>query len=248
MTKRWATRSRMVAAAVSSVVVALLAAAPANATYPGENGKIYFTANAIENGLPVGVPDVWSVNPDGSELINLTDLPGGPGEGSDPSAAGTGAVLAFYTGSQATAEIWTMNADGSDPQQVTDDQLLDQQPAVSPDGSRIVFSSFRDFPTYVVRDIWTMGFDGSGASALVDSTLQDFSPTFTPDGNTIVLSHETGGTNFDISTRAVVGGAVRHRHPDHHGGNRGGQPLGVRRRRAGRVRPLAGRLPARFEA
>lgn len=206
MTKRCATRSRMAAAAVSSVVVALLAAAPANATYPGENGKIYFTANAIENGLPVGVPDVWSVNPDGSELINLTDLPGGPGEGSDPSAAGTGAVLAFYTGSQATAEIWTMNADGSDPQQVTDDQLLDQQPAVSPDGSRIVFSSFRDFPTYVVRDIWTMGFDGSGASALVDSTLQDFSPTFTPDGNTLVLSHETGGTNFDISTAPSSGG------------------------------------------
>jgi Tol biopolymer transport system component len=198
--------SRMVVAAVSSLAMALLAAAPANATYPGENGKIYFTANAIENGLAVGVPDVWSVNPDGSELVNLTDLPGGPKEGNNPSAAGTGSVIAFGTGSQATAEIWTMNADGSGPKQVTDDQLLDQQPAVSPDGSRIVFSSYRDYPTYVVRDIWSMGFDGSGATALIDSTLQDFSPAFTPDGETIVLSHETGGTNFDISTAPSSGG------------------------------------------
>ena len=193
-------------AAVSALTAALLAAAPAYSTYPGENGKIYFTANAIENGLPVGVPDVWSVNPDGSELVNLTDLPGGPGEGSDPSVAGTGSVVAFGTGSQATAEIWTMNADGSGARQVTDDQLLDQQPAVSADGSRIAFSSYRDFPSFVVRDIWTMGIDGSGATALVDSTLQDFSPTFTPDGATIVLSHETGGTNFDISAVPSSGG------------------------------------------
>ena len=197
-------RSRTVVAAVWAVAVALLAAAPANATFPGENGRIYFTANAVENGLPVGVPDVWSVNPDGSELVNLTDLPGGPKEGYDSSAAGTGSVIAFGTGSQATAEIWTMNADGSDPRQVTDDQLLDQRPAVSPDGSRIVFSSYR--PTYVIRDIWSMGFDGSGAAALVNSPLQDFSPAFTPDGATIILSHETGGTNFDIASAPSSGG------------------------------------------
>ena len=197
---RWTT----VLATLSSLAIALLGAAPATAAYPGENGKIYFTARAVENGLAGGVPDVWSVNPDGSELVNLTDLPGGPGEGYGPSAAGTGSAIAFGTGSQATAEIWTMNADGSSPQQVTDDGLLDQQPAVSPDGSRIVFSSFR--PTYVIRDIWSMGFDGSGAAALVNSTLQDFSPAFTPDGETIVLSHETGGTNFDIASAPSSGG------------------------------------------
>jgi Tol biopolymer transport system component len=199
-------RSRTVVAAAWAVAVALLAATPANATYPGENGRIYFTANAVEDGLAVGVPDVWSVNPDGSELVNLTDLPGGPTEGYDSSAAGTGSVIAFGTGSQATAEIWTMNADGSNPRQVTDDQLLDQRPAVSPDGSRIVFSSYRDYPTYLVRDIWSMGFDGSGQVALVDSTLQEFSPAFAPDGNTIALAYETGGTNFDISTTPSSGG------------------------------------------
>jgi Tol biopolymer transport system component len=199
-------RSRTVVAAAWGVAAALLAAAPANATYPGENGRIYFTANAVEGGLAVGVPDVWSVNSDGSGLVNLTDLPGGPTEGYDSSAAGTGSLIAFGTGSQATAEIWTMNAAGSNPRRVTNDQLLDQRPALSPDGSRIVFSSYRDYPTYIVRDIWSMGFDGSGQVALVDSTLQEFSPAFTPDGKTIALAYETGGTNFDISTTPSSGG------------------------------------------
>jgi len=198
--------SKTAIAALIALTVSGLWASSASATYPGENGRIYFTANAIKDGFAVGIPDVWSVNPDGSGLLNLTDLPGGPGEGSDPSVSADGSKVAFATGSQATAEIWTMNADGSSPHRVTNDNLLDHQPAVSPDGSRIAFSSFRDYPTYVVRDIWTMGFNGAGAAALLNDSLQEFWPAFTPDGQTVVLSHETGGNNFDIATVAAAGG------------------------------------------
>ena len=41
--------------------------------------------------------DVWSVTPDGSGLTNLTDLPGGPANGNDPSVSATG-VVAFVVG------------------------------------------------------------------------------------------------------------------------------------------------------
>ncbi len=180
-------------AVISALAAGLVGAAPAAATYPGENGKIYFTANAADS----SAPDIWSVNPDGSELVNLTDLAGGAGEGYDPSVSGTGADVAFGTGSQATAEIWTMNADGSSPQQVTDDDLIDEQPAVSPDGSRIVFTNWT---SALARDTWAMNFDGSGQVALVDSTLLEQWPTFTPDGETIALAYETGGNNWDIAT------------------------------------------------
>jgi dipeptidyl aminopeptidase/acylaminoacyl peptidase len=197
-------RKPAIAAGVIALMLAL--AAPANATYPGDNGKIFFTANAVVGGMAQGSPDVWSVNPDGSDLVNLTDLPGGVTEGYDPAADGTGKLITFTTGSQATAEIWTMNADGSNPHRATNDNLLDQQSVLSPTGSRIVFMRFSDYPTYVVRDIWSMNFDGSSQAVLVDSTLQQFWPAFTPDGNTIVLAHETGGNNFDIASVPSSGG------------------------------------------
>ena len=76
----------------------------------GDNGTILFTATAA--GSPA--PDVWSVYPDGSGLVNLTDLPGGAGEGRDPSAS-AGGTVAFTAGSGPNAEIWTMNLDGSAP-------------------------------------------------------------------------------------------------------------------------------------
>ena len=51
------------------VGLAVLSAAPAQAAYPGANGKIFFHACGDE------CPhiDIYSVNPDGSELHNLTE-------------------------------------------------------------------------------------------------------------------------------------------------------------------------------
>ncbi len=186
--------------------LALLAPPAADATFPGQNGKIFFTAHAVVGGLEQGGLDVWSVNPDGSGLINLTDLPGGPGEGAQPSVSGDGTRVAFTVGSQATSEIWVMNSDGSNPHRLTNDNLLDQTPAFSPDGSRIAWGRWSPFPTYVVRDIWVMNADGTSPRALITTGHQDVLPDFTPDGQTIVYANETGGTNFDLATAPSSGG------------------------------------------
>ncbi len=177
----------------------LLSAVPAQATSPGVNGKIYFQACEI----PCSGYDVFSVNPDGSGLENITDVvtdsPGPPDSAWDPSVSADGKVMAFGVDSQATAEIWIMNTDGTGAHQLTNDTLLDQEPSISPDGSRIVWNQWSPFPTYLDRDIWTMTADGSGQELFFNGSGEDYYPEFTPDGQTVVMGSETG----DLDVRKV---------------------------------------------
>lgn len=181
-----------------SALLALLAAAPAQATYPGQNGKIYFHACNIGCGY-----DIYAVNADGTGLENVTDV---VTEGEDPpqvafepSVSADGSRMAFGVDSQATAEIWIMNTDGTAAHQLTDDNLLDQHPAISPDGSRVVWNQWSPFPEYTDRDIWTMNADGSGQELFFNGSGEDYFSEFTPDGQTVVMSSETG----DMDIRKV---------------------------------------------
>lgn len=190
-------RSTCLAAAVA--LAALLAAVPAQATSPGVNGKIYFQACEI----PCSGYDVFSVNPDGSGLENITDVvtdsPGPPDSAWDPSVSADGKVMAFGVDSQATAEIWVMNTDGTGAHQLTNDNLLDQEPSISPDGSRIVWNQWSPFPEYTDRDIWSMNADGSSQELFFNGSGEDYYPEFTPDGQTVVMGSETG----DLDVRKV---------------------------------------------
>lgn len=189
---------RMILSATIAALVLLLAAGSATATSPGVNGKIYFQACDVGCGY-----DIWAVNADGSGLENVTDVvtePEGPPEVAFfPSVSADGKVMAFGVDSQATSEIWVMNTDGTGARQLTDDELLDQEPAISPDGKRIVWNQWSPFPTYTDRDIWTMNADGSGQELFFNGSGEDYYPRFTPDGQTVVLASETG----DLDIRKV---------------------------------------------
>lgn len=172
---------------------AALAPATALATYPGANGRIFFSACGDE------CPhfDIYSINPDGTELRDLTDpLLGGPeppNDAWDPSVSADGKRVAFAVDTGVEGEIWIMNADGSDPLQLTKDEVLDQEPAISPDGSRV---AWRRFSAYPESDIWVMNANGSAPQPLFEGPNSDSSPEFTPDGQSVVLSSQNG--SFDI--------------------------------------------------
>jgi Tol biopolymer transport system component len=179
-----------------AALLALVLAPVAHATYPGENGKIYFSA------LCEGCNqyDIYSVNPDGSGLENVTDVvtdgPDLPDSAYDPSVSADGKRMAFAVDSQATAQIWIMNTDGTGALQLTNDEMIDQQPTLSPDGSKIVWNHW---PEFFDRDIWVMNSDGSGKQSFYDGSAEDYYPRFTPDGQTIVMQSETG----DMDIRKV---------------------------------------------
>jgi hypothetical protein len=183
----------------------LLAVVPARAVSPGENGRIYFQSC----GTTCARYDIYSVASGGGDLVNLTEAltapPGLPDEAFEPSVSADGSRIAFGVDTQADAEIWVINADGSGAHQLTDDQLLDQAPAISPDGSRIVWNQWSPFPTYTDRDLWTMGFDGSGQQLFYDGPNEERASQFTPDGQTLVMASETGDYDIRKIPAALMG-------------------------------------------
>jgi uncharacterized protein YjdB len=72
---------------------------------------------------------------------------------------------------------------------VMDDTAVATEPAFSPDGSRIAFTSTRDGQA----EIYTMDADGTSAARLTNSAGADGDATFTSDGQAVVFhSHRTG--------------------------------------------------------
>lgn len=67
-----------------------------------------------------------------------------------------GDVIAFTSEQDCNAEIYTMNADGSDIQRLSDTRLGENCPDWSPDGTRLVFASWRDGD----GEIYIMDVDG----------------------------------------------------------------------------------------
>ena len=188
---------------------------PALGAFPGDNGKI-----AFESERDGGDTDIWTMNPHGSNQVNLT----ANSEGNDASASwrADGQKIAFMS-DRATPtnptppgfpgpdfEIFVMNADGSNQTQITFNGFDDEAPAWSPNGKRIVFQ--RDFDTVrgqVDYDILRMRANGAHERNLTNSPgVQDFGPDWSPDGRRIAFSGERDG-DAEIYTMRPNGSGVR---------------------------------------
>ncbi len=111
------------------------------------------------------------------------------GDGTGEPAFGLGRI-AFVSGRDGDAEIYVMNADGSGVEQLTDNDSVDTNPAWSPDGDRIVFTSDRDNDVEIY-DIYVMNADGSGVEQLTDGCSND-APAWSPDGDRIAFGSRGG--------------------------------------------------------
>jgi Tol biopolymer transport system component len=84
-------------------------------------------------------------------------------------------------GPGSSAEIFSYNPDGSEPRQLTANQVQDLEPTPSPDGTRIAFTSVREGD----QEIYVMYQDGSGVRRLTFAPGEDRPGTFSPDGTQI---------------------------------------------------------------
>ena len=91
-----------------------------------------------------------------------------------------------YTAINQNADVWIMDPDGSNMQQLTTDPALDWQPAWSPDRKKIAFVSERDGNF----EIYVMDADGSNQVRLTDSPARDSKPTWSPDCSRIAFERQ----------------------------------------------------------
>ncbi len=113
-----------------------------------------------------------------------------------PPTGNVGGEIAFYSERDGNAEIYTMNADGSDPRRLTFNQVEDVAPAWSPDGSQIVFLSNRDDPDpqgcfpKCLYQLYVIDADGSDEHKLVEAESSIHHPDWHPSGEKISFDTE----------------------------------------------------------
>lgn len=90
--------------------------------------------------------------------------------------------IVYRSNAGGTAEIWMINADGSNPKQVTTGARASRGLSVSPDGRYIFFASERAGR----YNIWRVDKDGSNLKQLTDGN-DDYYPHSTPDGQWVVF-------------------------------------------------------------
>jgi Tol biopolymer transport system component len=197
---------------LSSIVAALLlaygveilnAVKPAEATFPGVNGRIAYSEDddPTDDGsdeFETGDDEIYTSNPDGTGKLQLTNDDGNDFS-PDYSPDGKKIVYVDSDGFSA-AQLYIMNADGSGKTRVTQGDLQPQGPAFSPDGTKIAFFSYADSPWE--SDIFTINTDGTGLFKVTDNNNVDDSwPDWSPKGNKIV--YDRGPHNFSDGDKEI---------------------------------------------
>jgi Tol biopolymer transport system component len=98
-------------------------------------------------------------------------------------------------------EVYYINLDGSGMQRLTVDTFYDDDPAVSPDGTRIAYTCrVEGDPVANLIDICAMDLDGSDQGRLTTDSAIDFFPRWKPDGQTIGFTSErqNGGVGRNL--------------------------------------------------
>ncbi|MEW5872165.1 MAG: DUF4352 domain-containing protein [Chloroflexota bacterium] len=108
--------------------------------------------------------------------------------------------IAFVSNREGNQDIYVMEPDGSNVTRLTVYKADETDPAWSPDGRKIAFTSN--------RMIYVMNADGSGIKALTTNESWAFSPAWSPDGKYIAYAMGIFGNN-DIYVMKADGSGVR---------------------------------------
>ncbi|HUP86529.1 MAG TPA: hypothetical protein VM143_12745 [Acidimicrobiales bacterium] len=112
--------------------------------------------------------------------------------------------IAFQTKRDGNYEIYTVDADGRNPKNLTMHPGHDGEPAWSPDHTRLAFDSDRNGGF----DIYIMNADGSGLAQVTTEPAPDGYPTWSPDGTQLAFTSFRDG-NSEIYVMGADGTGAR---------------------------------------
>jgi len=187
---RWAAGAVALAVAIAglSLTIWVFQAGQPRPAAPISNGRIAFS------GFDGTSWDIYSVEPDGSGLKELTHLSNRVAE--DPAWSPDGRRIAYVVVENAgggRSDVWVMNGDGSNPTRLTEGPGASLSPTWSPNGSRIAYT--HSAPGQADQ-VWIMDANGSNARAFTycdpPECLRDGSPAWSPDGERIAFVRVSG--------------------------------------------------------
>jgi len=118
-------------------------------------------------------------------FISILVLTGSASSSPGPVANGR---IAFWSDRASDPDVFTMNADGSDVQNIGRMDWGDKRASWSPSGDRLVYDSW--FAGHREFDLWLMNADGSNKTQLTTSPLRDVLPAWSPDGRWIAFTRK----------------------------------------------------------
>jgi len=158
--------------------------------------------------------DIFTANPDGSDLKQLTNTPGYDAE---TTITRDGKKLVFTSMRDGDLDIYTMDADGKNVRRLTNELGYDGGPFWSYDGKQIVYRANHpqtdqekaDYTELLKQnlirpttlEIWVMNADGSNKRQVTSNGKANFGPYFFPDGKRIIFAsnmHDPRGRDFDL--------------------------------------------------
>ena len=180
-----------------------------------DGSQIVFESSGSLNGKDAAntndTHNVWVTNSDGRNTTALIRITAQDANSSTPVFSPDGGTIAFQSrraldgsdnaNTNITANIWSMNSDGSHPTPLTQITALAADcitPVFSPDGTKILFASGRALDgsdaanTAGRSNIWLMNIDGSSATPLTSLTaaLGSGDPVWSPDGTKVAYDSD----------------------------------------------------------
>jgi TolB protein len=167
--------------------------------------------------------DIFTAQPDGSDLKQLTKTPGYDAE----TTISQQGKLVFTSTRDGDLDVYTMDGNGKHLRRLTNELGYDGGPFWSYDGKQIVYRAYhpqtekeksdyaRLLKQNLIRpttlEIWVMNADGSNKRQLTHNGKANFAPYFFPDGKRIIFASnmdDPKGRNFDLYKINVDGSGL----------------------------------------
>jgi len=155
----------------------------------GESSPIYSeAANRIAFVCVNSDLDICTIYPSAENLTYITNI---PSRDASPAWSPSGERILFVSNRSGVPDVWIVNSDGTEPENLTATGQPHGAPSWSPDGTKILFTSQRDMNW----EVYTMEADGKNPVNLTNNPARDMLPIWSPNGEHIAFRSDREGND-----------------------------------------------------